>query len=516
MSEIKFPETIGDQILYNSCKFPEAVWLISPETNQTISFREVNETISTIGQKLIETGIERGSSIAIAAPNSPASCLMFMAIVSSGFVAVPLNLVAGSTILAYTIEHSEAKFIFVADDCRDLIASAVAQQNNSVKLVKLDPVRGPDLAALPLEVNDLKLEDIKSKANDIALLMYTSGTTGKPKGVMLSHANLLAAGRFISTGHEIDGNDSGLCVLPIYHINGMCVTVMGTIVSASTLVIPHKFSVNSFWKIIAKFKCSWFSAVPTQFSYILNYEETPEDISSLRFARSASAPLSPDIHKKFEKRFNIPIIETMGLTETGSQITTNPMPPGERKIGSPGKAYGNQIMIGDDQYKALPAGETGEILVKGDNVMQGYFKQPEETHKTILGNGWLRTGDLGYLDNDGYVFVSGRIKELIIKGGENIAPREIDEALLTHPGILEAAAFAVPCKDYGERVEACVCLKEKVSVELAELISHCESQIGKFKSPDNIHIVADLPKGPSGKVQRLKLFELIYDNQNKQ
>ena len=516
MSEIKFPETIGDQILYNSCKFPEAVWLISPETNQTISFREVNENISTIGQKLIETGIERGSSIAIAAPNSPASCLMFMAIVSSGFVAVPLNLVAGSTILAYTIEHSEAKFIFVADDCRDLIASAVAQQNNSVKLVKLDPVRGPDLETLPLEVNDLNLEDIKSKPNDIALLMYTSGTTGKPKGVMLSHANLLAAGRFISTGHEIDGNDSGLCVLPIYHINGMCVTVMGTIVSASTLVIPHKFSVNSFWKIIAKFKCSWFSAVPTQFSYILNYEETPEDISSLRFARSASAPLSPDIHKKFEKRFNIPIIETMGLTETGSQITTNPMPPGERKIGSPGKAYGNQIMIGDDQYKALPAGETGEILVKGDNVMQGYFKQPEETHKTILGNGWLRTGDLGYLDNDGYVFVSGRIKELIIKGGENIAPREIDEALLTHPSILEAAAFSVPCKDYGERVEACVCLKQKVSVELAELKSHCENQIGKFKSPDNIHIVADLPKGPSGKVQRLKLFELIYDNQNQQ
>ena len=386
---------------------------------------------------------------------------MFMAIVCSGFVAVPLNLVAGSAILAYTIEHSETKFIFVADDCRDLIVSAVAQQNNSVKLIKLDPVRGPDLAALPVEINDLKLEDIKSKPNDIALLMYTSGTTGKPKGVMLSHANLLAAGRFISSGHEIDRNDNGLCVLPIYHINGMCVTVMGTIVSASTLVIPYKFSVNSFWKTIAKFKCSWFSAVPTQFSYILNNEEVPEDLSSLRFARSASAPLSPDIHKKFEKRFNIPIIETMGLTETGSQITTNPMPPGQRKIGSPGKAYGNQIMIGDDQFEALPAGETGEILVKGDNVMQGYFKQPEETHKTILGNGWLRTGDLGYLDTDGYVFVSGRIKELIIKGGENIAPREIDEALLNHPSILEAAAFAVPCNDYGEELKLAFSLKKK-------------------------------------------------------
>jgi acyl-CoA synthetase (AMP-forming)/AMP-acid ligase II len=200
----------------------------------------------------------------------------------------------------------------------------------------------------------------------------------------------------------------------------------------------------------------------------------------------------------------------MGLTETGSQITTNPMPPDERKIGSPGKAFGNQIMIGDDQFEVLPAGKTGEILVKGDNVMKGYFKQPEETSKTIVNNGWLRTGDLGYLDNDGYVFVSGRIKELIIKGGENIAPREIDEALLAHPSILEAAAFAVPCDDYGERVEACVCLKEKVSVELADLKSHCENQIGKYKSPDKIHILADLPKGPSGKVQRLKLFELIY------
>jgi len=514
VNEIKFPETIGDQILFNSSKFSDAVWLVSPETGQSISFREVNETISAIGQKLIETGIERGSSIAIAAPNSTASCLMFMAIVSSGFIAVPLNLVAGSAVLAYTIEHSEAKFIFVADDCRDLIESAVAQQNSNVKLIKLDPCEGPDLAAIPSEGKDFQLENIKSNPNDIALLMYTSGTTGKPKGVMLSHANLLAAGRYISTGHEIDRNDSGLCVLPIYHINGMCVTVMGTIVSASTLVIPHKFSVNSFWKIIAKFNCSWFSAVPTQFSYILNNEETPEDISSLRFARSASAPLSPDIHKKFEKRFNIPIIETMGLTETGSQITTNPMPPGKRKIGSPGMAYGNQIMIGDDQFEALPAGQTGEILVKGDNVMQGYFKQPEETQKTIVRNGWLRTGDLGYLDKDGYVFVSGRIKELIIKGGENIAPREIDEALLTHPSILEAAAFAVPCKDYGERVEACVCLKEKVSVGSAELKNHCKNQIGEFKSPDKIHIVPDLPKGPSGKVQRLKLFELIYDNEN--
>ena len=199
MTEVQFPETIGDQIIFNSSKSAEAIWLVSPETNQTISFGQVHETIMEIGQRLIETGIERGSSIAIASPNSTASCLLFAAIVSSGFVAVPLNLVAGSAILAYTIEHSEAKFIFVANDCRDLINSAVSLQNSKVNLIGLDSAMGPDLDALPTIGKQIKLKNIRSKPTDIALLMYTSGTTGKPKGVMLSHANLLAAGRFIST-----------------------------------------------------------------------------------------------------------------------------------------------------------------------------------------------------------------------------------------------------------------------------------------------------------------------------
>ena len=171
-------------------------------------------------------------------------------------------------------------------------------------------------------------------------------------------------------------------------------------------------------------------------------------------------------------------------------------------------------MIGDDQFEALPAGETGEILVKGDNVMQGYFKQPEETRKTILGNGWLRTGDLGYLDTDGYVFVSGRIKELIIKGGENIAPREIDEALLNHPSILKRLPFAVPCKDYGERVEACVCLKEKVSVELADLKVIVKIKLENLSLLITFISLLTYLKDHQGKVQRLKLFELIYENQN--
>jgi acyl-CoA synthetase (AMP-forming)/AMP-acid ligase II len=348
-------------------------------------------------------------------------------------------------------------------------------------------------------------------ANSPGILMYTSGTTGNPKGVVLSHANLLSAGQNVAIAHHLDIEDIGCCVLPIYHINGLCVTIMGTIVSGGGLIMPYRFSLSRFWQDIKTHRASWFSAVPTLFAYLLNDDNVPEiDKGRLRFSRSASAPLAPEIHRQFEARFGIPIIETMGLTETGAQILSNPLPPQTRKIGSPGIAIGNEVMIVDDHEKPCAANVTGEIWVRGDNVMQGYLHQPEETAKTITSEGWLRTGDLGHMDEEGYVFVTGRIKELIIKGGENIAPREIDEVLLEHETILEAAAFAVPCRDYGQRVEACICFKLSRHASIDELIQHCKARLGAYKTPDKIHILDDLPKGPSGKIQRLKLHELVY------
>jgi acyl-CoA synthetase (AMP-forming)/AMP-acid ligase II len=492
---------------------PDDIWLVTPETDTSFSWKETEQRAETIACYLQGAELSKGASVAVAAPNGAAASFAFLGIVFGGFRATPLNLVAGVKALSFVLNHSKAEMILCADDCRALVDQAVAglveTGKTAPRIISMDIDDGPRWAetkiipAKPIELH-------APSPNTIGLLMYTSGTTGVPKGVLLSHANLIAAGANVMDAHKLTRADAGMCILPIYHINGLCVTVMGTLVSSSSLVMPRRFSARHFWAQMRSFNCSWFSAVPTLFAYLLNDDAIPSlDLERLRFARSASAPLPPEIHRQFEERFSIPIIETMGLTETGAQILSNPLPPEIRKIGSPGIAYGNEIIVGDEKQNPVPPNKEGEILVRGCNVMQGYLDRPEETAKTITKDGWLRTGDLGRMDEDGFIFVSGRIKELIIKGGENIAPREIDEALLEHYAVLEAAAFPRACKDYGQRVEACVRLKTGHNVGENELREFCKGLIGAYKTPDHIYFLDDLPKGPSGKVQRMKLIDLI-------
>jgi acyl-CoA synthetase (AMP-forming)/AMP-acid ligase II len=342
--------------------------------------------------------------------------------------------------------------------------------------------------------------------------MYTSGTTGKPKGVMLSHENILSGGENVKISHELKSKDKALCVLPLYHINGLIVTVIGPLVSQSSLVICEKFSATNFWKYISKFRCTWFSVVPTIISSLLNkYSKVEIDslnLLSIRFGRSASAALAPETHKNFEQNFKIKMIETMGLTESCAPILSNPLPPKKNKYGSPGIPYGNEVIIADNKFNEVSRNTVGQICVKGKNVTKEYYKNPEETKKSFYKD-WFLTGDLGYMDEENYVFVKGRIKELIIKGGENISPREIDDVLYQHPAVLEAAAFAVKCEHYGEKIEAGIVLKKTHEVMENELIKHCENLIGKFKSPSKIHFLPELPKGPSGKIQRFKIRDKI-------
>ena len=496
------PMTLPQVLRHNAETHGEKTWLIAPETGRAVTWVEAQEWGQRIARNLIAMGVKRGESVAIAAPNSIGSAMAFMGISIAGGRPTPINLQAGDKAIEYVLGHCEARFILAEESCR----SAMEQAGSSAKIIALDAETGPQFEER--ELGD-ELPDIEP--SEEGLLMYTSGTTGNPKGVLLSHHNLIAAGRNVMEAHALTADDIGLCILPLYHINGLCVTLIGSLVSAGGLVVPSKFSIKQFWQQLTDNRSSWFSAVPTIYSYILNDESEPRlDRERLRFARSASAPLPPEIHRQFEKRFNIPIIETMGLTETGAQILSNPLPPGERKLGSPGVAVGNEVnIVNPESFATLPPDTEGEIVIRGDNVMIGYLKQPEETAKTITQEGWFRSGDLGKIDQDGYVYVTGRIKELIIKGGENIAPREIDEVLLEFDGILEAAAFARPCPDYGQRVEACVSLKEGREFKDEDILEHCAKRLGAFKSPDRIHLLDDLPKGPSGKIQRLKLIELV-------
>lgn len=469
---------------------------IFPDGEAPLSWADLRDSAMGIAGALTAQGVTHGESVAIMCPNGREAVECLFGVLYGGFRATMINLAAGKDAIGYALDHSDARFAFVDETQVDLFRDA---SDGKIERVYAS-TRNADTPLHPVA------------AKDHALLMYTSGTTGRPKGVVHTQASLLAGGWTTAVAHALTPADRGFCVLPIYHINGLCVTVMGTLVSGGSLAMCAKFSASRFWANAGACEATWFSVVPTIISHLLAATSEPDEATKarLRFGRSASAALSPDVQTAFEMRFGVPVIETMGLTETAAQILSNPLPPATRKIGSSGIAYGNEACILSPELTPLPADQEGEIAIRGPNVMLEYLKNPDATRDTFTPDGWLRTGDLGRQDKDGYIFVTGRLKELIIKGGENIAPREIDEALYSHPDIVEAAAFSCPCPSYGERVEAAVKLCEGSKLSAPDLLKICEDRLGKFKCPDQIHVMDELPKGPSGKIQRMKLRELIH------
>ncbi len=526
--------TIRDLIEARAADSADKQFLIDGDSGLSIDYARLLIEVRAVARFVSDQGIKRGQSVAYAMHNSRCCAVCVLGLLYGGYRAVAVNLVAGRDVIAYVLAHSETTLILTQVEHESLIRDAVncdafTVSRNSARageaMQDVPPVIVVDdewvdrtvtefssgIAASRLEeTSDEVSEDLREMNNaSDALLMYTSGTTGRPKGVVLSHRNLIAGGINIVNGHQISAQDRALCVLPLYHINGLCVTILGPLVSAGSVVLPKRFSTTGFWDWVDRYQCSWFSVVPTQIAYLLRDAEHSVQRPFLRFGRSASAPLSPAMHASFEKRFDIPLIETMGLTESAAQILSNPMPPGVRKLGSPGVPVGDEIRIVDAQLVDVSTGEEGELLIRGDNIMSRYFRNEAATSEAIVAGDWFRTGDLGRMDNDGYLFITGRLKELIIKGGENIAPREIDDALYQHSDVVEAAAFARPCENFGQRVEAAVSVKDNSTVSEAQLLELCTERVGAFKCPDRIHFMAELPKGPSGKIQRQKLLELL-------
>jgi long-chain acyl-CoA synthetase len=515
-----------------------------------LTFAQLRDDCRALEVCFREAGLRQGDVVSVFMGNGIQTARLLLGAMYGGFVANPLNLLCQPSQLRYIVEHSDTRVIFAAPDTRDAAAAALEEMRaqglqREVALI----VTEPDASALPSFAMNVAPKGSAAQATaqacavaatpasdacpsdaveavdtgrplheeDIALLMYTSGTTGAPKGVLLTHRNLIANARNITGTHGLDECDRVLASLPLYHINGLVVTLVTPLYHGGSVVMAPRFSARTFWRDAARYGCTWINVVPTIVAYLLaNDEPCRYDLSALRFCRSASAALPLEHHRAFEARFRVGIVETMGLTETAAPAFSNPSEPSLRRIGSIGMPAGCEAKVLDPQGRECAPGESGEIVLRGEQVMRGYYKRPEETRAAFTADGWLRTGDLGYRDEQGYFYINGRAKELIIKGGENIAPREIDEALLKHPDVIEAAALGVPDEAYGQEIAAFVVPRNgDVPFDIEGLRAHCLRELGRYKTPKTFHVVADLPRGPSGKVQRLKLIDSWKQSQAK-
>ncbi len=462
------------------------------------TYGQLRRQVDAVAAQLNQFGLGRGDRIAMALPNGLETIVSFLAASTVG-TAAPLN-------RAYTLE--EFKF-YLADtgaralivpptDCDEaraaagdqvLLIEAALDGDGRVKLSSVQNAGAPRAGDYP-------------NPNDIALILHTSGTTSRPKRVPLSHANLMISARIVAETYQLTREDISLCVMPLFHVHGLVASTFATLFTGGTVVIPPRFNPLSFWSTVRDHRVSWYSAVPTIHQVLLARTKAgtkPAGAEHLRFIRSCSAPLPPKLMAEVEERFGAPLLEAYGMTEAAHQMSSNPLPPGTRKPGSVGCGTAVSIAILNKAGDLLPAGSTGEVSIQGPNVFSGY-EGNAEANSTSFSNGWFRTGDQGYLDTEGYLTLVGRIKELINRGGEKISPREIDEALLTHPAVAEAVCFGIADRVYGEEVAAAVVLSG--SATEAELIAHCRLSLSDFKCPKAIYIVEAIPRGATGKIQR--------------
>ncbi len=485
---------------------PQALYALATESADRMDYAGLEQQCQRVATLLIAQGTQPGDTVSLVMPNGLNTLRLLLGALHGGWCVNPVNLLSSAEQMRYVLDHSDCKLVIASPEWADTVRAVIATLARPVALLVCSA--DFDAAHDPLPENATVTPD--PAADAMALLMYTSGTTGVPKGVVLTQANLAANAHSISREHGLAPHDRVLAVLPLYHINAFAVTMLAPLAHGGSLAMPPRFSAGSFWQQATGSACTWINVVPTMISYLLE-GATPaqESLRGIRFCRSASAALPPAHLQAFETRFGIGVIETMGLTETVAPAFSNPLEPALRKLGSVGRASGCEACVIDAGLQPVPDGGTGEIAIRGPQVMRGYYKNEAATQASFTPDGWLRTGDLGHRDADGFFFVTGRIKELIIKGGENIAPREIDEVLLRHPAVLDAAATGIPDTHYGQDIMVCVVLREGQAADEAALRDFCTTHLGRYKTPKVFHFVSDLPRGPSGKVQRLKLPDWV-------
>ena len=459
--------------------------IVLPDSEQSVTYGDLRARVRGMAGALRAAGIARGDRVALALPNGADAVAGFLAASIAG-TAAPLNPGYKFEEFCFYLADTNARVLMVPRGEGAEARRAAEQAGIPVLEPDLEPASGAPEPA----------------AEDIALVLHTSGSTGRPKRVPLRHRNLAASIRTIASTYALTPEDVSLCLMPLFHVHGLMASTMATLLTGGTVVIPARFNPMAFWRTVRDYGVTWYSAVPTIHQLILTRKAGTDH--KLRFVRSCSAALAPDLMRKMEEYFAAPVLEAYGMTEASHQMASNPLPPAPHKAGSVGPATGLRISIRDGQGGELPRGTAGEVCIDGPSVIREYENNPEATAKSFFG-AWFRTGDQGILDDDGYLHLTGRIKELIIRAGENIAPREIDEVLLAHAAVAEAVCFGVPHPTWGEEVEAAVVLRAEMPAEEAELIRFCRDRLADFKCPKKIHIVAAIPRTATGKIQRLNV-----------
>ena len=488
-----------------------AVAVLAPGRSVLTYGRFLKQAEATVRQ-LRGANLKRNDRVAIVLPNGPEMAACFVA-VACGATCAPLNPAYRAEELDYYLSDLNARALIVPSNS-DTPAIEVARKRN-IPVIELVPAPEDAAGTFALNVQDqLPIgADSFAQSEDIALVLHTSGTTSRPKIVPLTHANICTSGYNVSVTLALTERDRCLNVMPLFHIHGLIAALTASLTVGGSVVCTPGFDTNRFFESLDAFEPTWYTAVPTIHQAILGGLSRHKDIVSrrpLRFIRSSSAALAKEVMKELEDAFETQVLEAYGMTEASHQMTSNPLAPLPRKPGSVGIAAGPDVAIMNEAGALLPAGEVGEVVISGPNVTLGYENNAAANNAAFC-NGWFRTGDQGRFDADGYLYLTGRLKEIINRGGEKIAPREVDDVLTQHSAIAQAVTFAVPHRTLGEEVAAAVTLKKGATVTTHEIHDFAAARLADFKVPKQILILDELPKGPTGKLQRIGLAEKLAD-----
>jgi malonyl-CoA/methylmalonyl-CoA synthetase len=511
----------------NARSYPDKVALefIDPPL-QRVTYAELDELVGRTASYLQSLGLQPGDRVALQLSKCLEFILLHLATMQLGAISLPLNLAYPPDELKYFLEDSGAKLFFALDSSKDKIQTILPELPDLQECIFLNPSKPDEFLSLitnyqsphglPLRgLRDTFLENhselLDHQANDdTAIIIYTSGTTGRPKGAEITHGNLISNLQSLHVAWGWRPDDILLHILPIFHVHGLFVALHGALHAGATTLLMREFDARKVLQTLVDKQCTVFMAVPTIHSRLLDVPDAKQfDLSHVRLITSGSDRLPDEVFEGFQQTFGYTLLERYGMTETGMNCS-NPL-NGERRIGSVGLPLpGVEVRIVDSATKkALPGGEIGELEIRGPNVFKGYWQQPEKTSESFTTDGWFHTGDLGYLEADGYLTLCGRSKDLIISGGLNIYPPEVERVLAEHPSVAACAVIGCPDREWGENVTAVIVLNRGESATGEELIRFCRERLAPYKSPKSIVFRNELPRNAMGKVQKAELRKTV-------